>query len=140
MTTINIYLTFNGNCAEAFTFYKSIFGGEFSYISQFKDIPATENYVIAAEDANRIMHVSLPISKETILMGSDTSTQMQNDFVVGTNFSISVSVENKDEAQRIFDALAENGFIIMPLSKTFWSPCFGMCKDKFGINWMVSIE
>jgi len=140
MTTVNIYLTFNGNCEEAFLFYKNVFGGEFAYISKFKDIPASEEYVPEEADLNRIMHVSLPISNETVLMGSDISSKMAATFVQGSNFSVSIGTDNNEETKRLFDALAENGTIIMPLTATFWSPCFGMCIDKFGISWMVSVE
>lgn len=71
MTTVNVYLTFNGTTEEAFNFYKSVFGGEFTYMGRFKDMPADENCPPPTEaEGNRIMHVSLPISKETILMGS----------------------------------------------------------------------
>ncbi len=75
MTTINIYLTFNGNCEEAFTFYKSVFGGEFPYIGRFGEMPTEDGTKLTGDDAKRIMHVSLPISKETMLMGSDTTSE-----------------------------------------------------------------
>ena len=141
MTSVNIYLTFDGNCKEAFRFYKSVFGGEFSYISSFKDIPPEEDHPpIPDENLNRIMHVSLPISKETVLMGSDSSGAFDYKLVRGNNFSISVHTGNKTEANRIFHALAESGKITMPMADTFWDAYFGMCIDKFGIQWMVDCD
>lgn len=137
MTTINVYLTFNGNCLEAFEFYKSVFGGEYAYIGKFGEMPPDENYQVPESDKNRIMHVSLPISKETILMGSDTSSY-SGDAVFGNNFSVSINTESKDEADRLFNSLSEGGKITMPLAETFWGAYFGMFTDKFGINWMVN--
>jgi PhnB protein len=141
MTAVNVYLNFNGNCEEAFNFYKSVFGGEFSYIGRFKDMPPQEGMPpMSKEDGEKIMHVSIPISKETSLMGSDTGGEWAPSFKQGNNFSISVSCDSKSEAERIFNALAKGGTVTMPLSQTFWSELFGMCVDKFGINWMMSYD
>ena len=140
MATVNIYLNFNGNCEEAFTFYKSVFGGEFPYIGRFGEMPPAENYTVPESDANKIMHVSLPISKETVLMGSDTAGPMAAGFTVGNNFSISINAESKEEAEKLFNGLSAGGTVKMPLAKTFWSECFGMFTDKFGINWMMSFD
>ena len=142
MATVNIYLTFNGNCEAAFNFYKSVFGGDFPYIGRFKDMPPGEEGggKLSSEDANRIMHVSLPISKETMLMGSDTGGEWGTSFLQGNNFSISVTADNKEEAEKLFKGLSAGGAVTMPLGKTFWSECFGMLTDKFGINWMVSTQ
>lgn len=139
MALINIYLTFNGNCEEAFNFYKSVFGGEFPYIGRFKDMPPGEEGMdMPADQGNRIMHVSLPISKETILMGSDTGGEWAADYKWGNNFSISITAHSREEAERLFNALSKGGKVTMPLSKTFWSECFGTLTDKFDINWMMS--
>ena len=141
MAKVNIYLTFNGNCEEAFNFYRSVFGGEFPYIGRFKDMPPGDDGMKMPPDhENRIMHVSLPISKETMLMGSDTGGEWGAGYTQGNNFTISVSTDNKEEADKIFNGLSAGGKVIMPLSKTFWSEHFGMLADKFGINWMVSVE
>ena len=140
MATVNIYLTFNGNCEEAFQFYKSVFGGEFSYIGRFKDMPPGEGGKFSPGDENRIMHVSLPISKETILMGSDTGGEWASRFLQGNNFTISVTTSSKDEADKLFGGLSAGGNVTMPMAKTFWAAYFGMLIDKFGINWMVSLE
>jgi PhnB protein len=139
MALVNVYLNFNGNCEEAFNFYKSVFGGEFSYIGRFNEMPPGEDGgKISPEDGNRIMHVGLPISKETQLLGSDTGGEWAQYFKQGNNFSISVTPGSADEAKRLFDGLAEGGKVTMPLNKTFWADQFGMLEDKFGINWMVS--
>jgi len=140
MATVNIYLTFNGNCEEAFKFYQSVFGGEFPYIGRFKDMPAGEGPKLKPGEENRIMHVSLPISKETILMGCDTGGEWASGYLQGNNFSISINADSKEEAEKLFKGLSTGGKVTMPLSKTFWSECFGMLTDKFGISWMVSFD
>lgn len=140
MTTVNTYLTFNGNCGVAFDFYKKVFGGEFSYVSRFKDMPPMEGQKpIPAEEAEKIMHISLPISKETMFMGSDTGGEWAPRFKQGNNFSISVTTEKKEEADRLFNELSAEGQVIMPMDQTFWGSYFGMFVDKFGISWMVSL-
>lgn len=139
MVTINPYLTFNGNCEAAFTFYKSVFGGEFPYIGRYKDMPPSEGCdPLSAEEGEKIMHVSLPISAETILMGSDSSDAFGHATIVGNNFSISINATTAEEADRLFNGLSAGGTVTMPMEKTFWGAYFGMFTDKFGINWMVN--
>ncbi|MGB4844677.1 MAG: VOC family protein [Ferruginibacter sp.] len=140
MATINPYLTFNGNCEDAFNFYKSVFGGEFGYMGRFKEMPPTDGMNVPEAEGNKIMHVSLPISKETILMGSDTSAAFGQTANPGTNFSISITAGSKAEADKLFNAVAAGGNITMPLADTFWGSYFGMCTDKFGIAWMMSYD
>ncbi len=137
-TIINTYLTFDGNCEEAFGFYKSVFGGEYGYVGRYKDFPADANSQIPVNHMNRIMHISLPISKETILMGSDTGGEWAANYTPGNNFSISINCTEKEEVDRLFAALSSGGTITMPMEKTFWGDYFGMCTDQFGINWMFS--
>ena len=140
MASVNIYLTFDGNCEEAFEFYKSVFGGEFPYVGRYKDMPPSEEAgkTVSDKDAEKIMHMSLPISKETMLMGSDTGGEWASSFKQGNNFAISVNAESRDEADKVFNELSKGGQVTMPLNKTFWGDYFGMWTDKFGINWMVS--
>jgi PhnB protein len=138
MTKLNIYLTFNGNCEEAFNFYKSIFGGQFLSISKFKDMPPDPKFIIAESDKEKLMHVSLPISKHSVLMGSDSSGNFSDHFNQGNNFSISIQADSKKEANSFFDTLSQNGKITMPMANTFWGSYFGMCIDKYDIQWMVS--
>jgi len=139
MTTINIYLTFNGNCREAFEFYQSVFGGEYASIGTFGEMPPQPGYTAPEADKNRIMHVSLPISKETVLMGSDSVTEY-GEVVVGNNFSISINADSKAEADRFYKELSAGGKSVMPMAETFWGSYFGMMTDRFGINWMVSFD
>ena len=138
MATVNIYLTFNGNCEEAFKFYQAVFGGEFPYIGRFKDMPAGEGPKLKPGEENRIMHVSLPISKETILMGCDTGGEWASGYSQGNNFSISIAADSKEEADRLFKGLSAGGKVTMPQSDTFWGDYFGMFTDKFGIKWMIN--
>ncbi len=140
MTTVNIYLNFNGNCEEAFLFYKSVFGGEFPYVGRYNDMPPQEGMPSPSQEmSEKIMHISLPISKETQLMGSDmigdcSSESKQN------NFSIAIAIDSKSEADRLFSELSKGGKITMPMNTTFWGAYFGMLTDKFGINWMVNFD
>jgi PhnB protein len=139
MATVNPYLIFNGNCEAAFLFYQSVFGGEFPYIGKFKDMPPSDDENCpppSPEEADRIMHVSLPIGN-TILMGSD-STSQSGDVAFGNNFSVSINTDSTEEADRVFNGLSAGGKIIMPMEKTFWGAYFGMFVDKFGISWMVN--
>ena len=140
MTRVNAYLTFLGNCEEAFNFYKSIFGGEFTYVGRFKDMPPQEGVKLSEEDLNKIMHISLPISKETILMGSDSGGEWAPKTIVGNNISLSITAGSKADADRFFSSLSKGGQVTMPIDQTFWGDYFGMCTDKFGINWMVSFN
>jgi len=140
MTTLNVYLTFNGNCEEAFNFYKSVFGGEFQSINRFKEMPVTEDKKLSPEEGERLMHVSLPISKETYLMGSDTGGEWSKDYSAGNNFALSINSDNNEEADRLFSGLSSGGKVTMPMANTFWDSYFGMFTDKFGINWMISVE
>ena len=139
MATTNTYLTFNGNCEEAFNFYKSVFGGEFSYIGRFGEMPESDDYKVSEADKNKIMHVSLSIGS-SILMGSDTGGEWAPNYKQGNNFSISISADSKAEADRIFNALSKDGQVTMPMENTFWGDYFGMLTDKFGINWMMSFN
>lgn len=141
MTTVNVYLTFHNNCEEAFEFYKSVFGGEFSYIGRFKDMPPQEGSEPMTEEmGNKIMHVSLQISKETCIMGSDTGGEWATSFKQGNNFSLSISTDSKANADRFFNELSAGGQVTMPMADTFWGDYFGMFTDRFGINWMISFN
>lgn len=141
MATANVYLNFNGNCEEAFNFYKSVFGGEFPYIGRFKDMPVQDGQPAMLEEmGNQIMHVSLPIGNGTMIMGSDTGAEWAPNFKQGNNFSISLTADSKEEAEKLFNGLSKNGTVTMPLADTFWGDYFGMCIDQFGINWMISFN
>lgn len=139
MAQVNPYLIFNGTCEEAFLHYKSVFGGEFPYIGKFGDMPPMEGQPELSEnEKNRVMHVTLPIGK-TILMGSDTNSQ-SGDVKMGENVSISINTESREEADKIFNGLTEDGVVKMPMTDTFWGAYFGMFIDKFGIHWMINFD
>lgn len=139
MAKVNPYLVFNGNCEEAFLFYKSVFGTEFSQISKFSDMPPADGQVISESDKNLVMHVSLPISNETNLFGSDANS-MSGDVKMGDNISISIDADSKENADALFNGLSAGGNIKMPIATTFWNAYFGMFQDKFGIHWMVNFD
>lgn len=139
-TSISPYLTFAGNCEEAFNFYKSVFGGNFPYVGRFKEMPPIPGKEVPEGEGEKIMHISLPISKETVLMGSDSSEAFGHATVMGNNFSISINAESEAKAKQLFNGLSQGGTITMPLDKTFWGALFGMFTDKFGIQWMVNFD
>lgn len=140
MATVNVYLTFDGNCKEAFDFYKSAFGKEYQYIGTFGEMPPAEGQEAKEDDKDKIMHVTLPISQETTLMGSDAGGEWGSQLKTGNNFSVSINAESKDEADRLFNGLSAGGQVTMPMADTFWGAYFGMFTDKFGINWMVNYD
>lgn len=141
MATVNVYLTFNGNCEEVFNFYKSVFGGVFPYVGRFGDMPPSEDSQQLSEtEKSKIMHISLPISEETILMGSDVVGEYTTQFQVGNNIALSVNANTKEEADAIFNGLSSGGKVTMPIQDTFWGAYFGMFTDQFGINWMVNYD
>jgi PhnB protein len=138
MATLNPYLNFPGNTEEAFNFYKSVFGGDFVMIQRFKDTP--EAGKMPAEHLNKIMHIALPIGSNNILMATDAVDGFGEKFKEGNNIHLSLSTDSTAEADRIYKGLSAGGHAIMPMSKTFWGAYFGMLKDKFGIQWMISFD
>lgn len=140
MAAVNPYLTFSGNCEEAFEHYRKVFGGEFSYLGRFSEMPASEGEKMSEKDADKIMHIALPVGKDTILMGSDTGEAWASKQVQGNNISISVSADSKETADRYYKLLSEGGEQTMPMNQAFWGDYFGMCTDKFGINWMIGFS
>lgn len=139
MSLINPYLNFNGNTEEAFNFYKSVFGGEFAMIIRFKDMPHHEPPLSEA-DANKIMHIALPVGKENVLMATDFLESMGQKMEDGNRYSVSISAESKDEADKLFNGLSEGGQIEVPIADSPWGSYFGLFKDKFGIQWMVDFD
>lgn len=137
MIKINPYLIFDGQAEEAFNFYKSILGGEFEMLQKMKDAPS--DVPSSEEDQEKIMHVSLPIGDGNLLMGSDRPSSSGTG-TKGDNFNISINTESKEEADRIFYGLAEGGKELMGITDTFWNAYFGMLRDKFDVQWMVSYD
>lgn len=140
MTKVNAYITFNGNCEEAFQFYRSVFGGDFLYIGRYKDVPSADRQIFGPENDSKIMHLSLPIGKETILMGCDIAAADGQEIVIGNNISLSIHTDNKVEADRLFIELSVCGQIKMPMSRTFWGAYFGVFIDRFGVNWLINCD
>ena len=138
MAQINPYLNFDGKTEEAFTFYRSVLGGDFTTIQRIKEIPGGDKF--PPHEQNRIMHIALPIGQGNTLMGSDTLESMGHKLKVGNNFSISINAQSEAEATKLFNGLSAGGKVTMPLEKAFWGAFFGMLTDKFGIQWMVAYD
>ena len=129
------YLLFNGRCEEAVEFYKKALGAEVAMLMRFKDSPEPHAPgMLPPGSENKVMHVSFRVG-DTTVMASDGFCKGQTDF---QGLSLSLTVSNEAEADRVFGALADGGQVQMPLNKTFWSPRFGMVTDRFGLGWMVT--
>lgn len=139
MAVINPHINFNGNAEEAFNFYKSVFGGEFAKIVRFKDLPSNPDYPIPAHEANKIMHIALPIGK-SILMANDVPESMGRTNENENRSKIVISAESKEEADKLFNGLSAGGQIEMPIQDSPWDSYFGMFRDKYGIEWMVDFD
>jgi len=140
MARVNTYLNFPGNTEEAFGFYKSVFGTEFTAdISRFKDIPPQEGQPpIAEEDKEGVMHVALPILGGHLLMGTDAPASMGFTVTYGNNIHISLEPDTRAETDRLFKELSEGATEVMPLQDMFWGDYYGSCKDKYGVQWMFN--
>ena len=139
MALINPHINFNGNAEEAFTFYKSVFGGEFAKIIRFKDIASPE-FPIPEKEENKIMHIALPIGESNVLMANDVPEFMGRVNEMENRSKISISTESREEASKLFNGLSAGGAIEMPLSDSPWGSYFGMFRDKYGIEWMVDFD
>lgn len=141
MIALHPYLIFNGNCEEAFHFYKTVFGGEILYMGRYKDVPEAARAFFPGSVDEQIMHATLQIDTEAILMGNDSvETYEKSTGVVANNFFLYISTETQADAYRIFDELSGEGKIIMPITETFWSSHYGIVSDKFGISWKITYE
>lgn len=140
MATVNTYLNFANQTEKAFNFYKSVFGTDFlGGIMRFKDIPPSENMPPLPEaDLNLVMHVALPITGGHMLMGTDAPESMGFNVNTGNNVYISLSLDSREETQRLFNALSAGGVVQQELADMFWGDYYGSCTDKFGIQWMFS--
>lgn len=136
MTTINPWINFNGNTEEAFTFYKSVFGGEFTKIVRFKDLASAEFQVPESEE-NKVMHIALPIGQGSVLMGNDVPEFMGKVNERENRSKIVLSTESKEEAERLFNGLSVGGEVEGPIGNSPWGTYAGMFRDKFGIEWIV---
>lgn len=131
------YLNFPGNAKEALEFYRSIFGGKFSSEVSFGDMPM-EGVSIPAEDEGMMMHISLPVGEDNVLMASDTLESLGQQTVRGNGIYISVHPDSREEADKIFDGLSQGADIEMPMGDQVWGDYFGSLKDKFGVGWMIN--
>ncbi|HEU4481242.1 MAG TPA: VOC family protein [Actinomycetota bacterium] len=131
------YLNFAGNAEEAFTFYRSVFGGEFSSVVRFKDMPM-EGVTIPEGDQDKMMHIALPLGEDSILMASDALESLGQQVVQGNNLYISVHPDSREEADRIFNGLSQGADIEMPIGDQMWGDYFGSLRDRFGVGWMVN--
>ncbi len=138
MALINPHINFNGNAEEAFTFYKSVFGGEFALIMRFKELSSPE-FPVDEKEANKIMHIALPIGNN-VLMANDVPESMGPTNENENRSKISISTESKEEADRLFNGLSAGGQIEMPITDSPWGSYFGMFRDKYGIEWMVDFD
>lgn len=135
MTTINPWINFNGNAEEAFLFYKSVFGGEFTEISRFKDLASPE-FPVAENEANKIMRIALPVGPN-VLIANDVPESMGRVNENENRSKIAINAESKEEADKLFNGLSAGGQVEMPMADSPWGSYFGMFRDKFGIEWMV---
>ena len=137
MAKINFYLLFNGNCEEAFNFYKSAFGIDFTFIGRYGDIPPQNGMPPISEDEkNEIEN----IAEENVLMGADVCGYMAQNTVFGNNFSLYIEADSRGEADRLFAGLSTEGRVTMPMSEAHWGDYFGMFTDKFGVNWLINVR
>ncbi len=141
MSRVSTYLNFPRNTEQAFLFYQSVFGGEFTRggIARFKDIPPQDGApAMAEEDINLVMHVELAITGGHFIMGTDAPESMGFNVVFGNNVHINIEPDTKEETKKLFDLLSEGGKVTMPLQDMFWGSYFGSCVDKFGVQWMFN--
>ena len=135
MALINPHINFNGNAEEAFSFYQSVFGGEFAQIMRFKDL-ASEEFPVPENEANKIMHIALPIGTN-ILMGNDVPESMGRVNENENRSKIAITAGSREEADKLFNGLSAGGTVEYPMSDSPWGSYFGMFRDKYGIEWMI---
>ena len=136
MKAINPWINFNGNTEEAFTFYKSVFGGEFTKVIRLKDL-AGPDFPVAEQDTNKIMQIILPIDGTHMLIGNDVPEFMGKVNEQENRSKIHISTDNKEEAERIFSGLSVGGQLEAPMGDSAWGTYFGMFRDRYGIEWII---
>lgn len=139
MPIINPHVNFNGNAEEAFNFYKSVFGGEFSRVVRFSQM-ASADFAVDEKEANKIMHIALPIGKTNELMGNDIPSFMGTVNEQENRSKIVVAAQSKEEADQIYQGLSAGGAVEMPISDSPWGTYFGMFRDKYGIEWIIEFN
>lgn len=139
MKAINPWINFNGNAEEAFYFYKSVFGGEFSKIIRFKELSSDE-FPVSENEADKIMYISLPIGKNNVLIANDVPEIMGRTNENENRSKIAVNADTREEADKVFNGLSIGGTVEGPLSDTPWGTYTGMFRDKYGIEWIVEFD
>ncbi len=139
MATIHPWINFNGNAEEAFTFYKSVFGGEFAKVVRFKDI-ASDEFPVAEKEENKIMYIALPIGTNTMLIANDVPEVLGRVNENENRSKILVNTESKEEADRLFTGLSAGGEVEGPMGDSPWDSYAGMFRDKYGIEWIVEFS
>ena len=139
MKAINPWINFNGNAEEAFTFYRSVFGGEFTKITRFKEL-ASEEFQIPEEEAEKIMYIALPLGKNNMLIANDVPAFMGTVNEKENRSKIYVSAESREEADTIFNGLSAGGEVEGPVGDSPWGTYAGMFRDKYGIEWIVEFD
>ncbi len=139
MRAINPWINFNGNAEEAFTFYRSVFGGEFTKIIRFKDL-ASDEFQIPDSEANKIMTIVLPMGKHNVLIGNDVPEFMGMVNERENRSKITVATESREEADKIFNSLSAGGEVEGPIDDSPWGTYAGMFRDKYGIEWIVEFD
>ncbi len=139
MRAINPWINFNGNAEEAFNFYKSVFGGEFTKIIRFKDL-ASDEFQVPANEAEKLMHIALPIGKQNVLIANDVPEFMGPVSENENRSKIAVSCESREEAEKIFNGLSTGGEVEGPIGDSPWGTYAGMFRDKYGIEWIVEFD
>jgi PhnB protein len=139
MRTINPWINFNGNAEEAFTFYKSVFGGDFTKVIRFKDL-ASDEFPVADNEANKLMHIALPIGKQNVLIANDVPEFMGRVNENENRSKIAVAAESREEAEKIFNGLSTGGEVEGPMCDSPWGTYAGMFRDKYGIEWIVEFD
>jgi PhnB protein len=138
MANINPHVNFNGNAEDAFNFYRSVFGGEFTKIIRFKDLASAE-FPVSKKEENKILHIELPIGKSK-LMANDVPEDMGRTNENENRSKIVITAESKEEADKLFNGLSAGGQIEGAIGDSPWGAYFGMFRDKYGIEWMVSFD
>ena len=138
MIKMTTYFNFMGNTEAAMNHYKAVFGGEFTSFSRFRDMPDGDK--LPAADRDKIMHITLSMPNDNVIMATDALESMEQKVSFGNNYYVCVHTESEAETDAIFKGLSEDGKIEMPVNKTFWGAYCGMCRDKFGVQWMITFN
>ncbi len=139
MTTINPWINFNGNALEAFNFYKSVFGGEFTRLTRMKDLESPD-FPVGEKDANKIIQITLPIGSKNMLIGNDVPEFLGKVNENENRSKIHLNADSKEEAEKIFNGLSAEGQVEMPIGDSPWGTYLAMFRDKYGIEWIIEFN